>query len=113
MDYYKTRTSGGTVVIELKRNADHVITLLFQHRRNHRRIDATRHRRDNAALFRCAIEPQAIEAYGRIFSFLQHFHCLGLTAKTKALTASYRNTSASDEELGRHRPLFTRRLPGL
>ena len=45
---------GRAVVVELQRHADHVVALLVQQRRRHRRIHAARHRHDHAHAGRIA-----------------------------------------------------------
>ncbi len=44
------------VVVELQRDADHVVALGLEQRRRHRRIDAARHRDDDAGVLRPAVE---------------------------------------------------------
>ena len=52
------------VVVELQRHADDVVTLLRQHRRHHRTVDAAGHRDHHARLRRRLREAERIERRG-------------------------------------------------
>ena len=52
---------GRTVVVELERDADHIVAGVGQECRRDRRIDPARHRNDNARVGRLSVEIEAID----------------------------------------------------
>ena len=48
------------MIVELQRDADHVVALLMQQRGGHRTVDAARHRHDNTCRGRRLFEPETV-----------------------------------------------------
>ncbi len=57
------RRSSGAVVVELQRNADHLVAGALHQRRGNSRIDAARHRHDHAATSGCGADVRHWQAF--------------------------------------------------
>ncbi|MGH6725900.1 MAG: hypothetical protein ACREB8_05065, partial [Pseudolabrys sp.] len=51
---------GGTMVVELQRDADHIIALGFEQRRGHRGVDPAGHGDDDSGILRAVVEIEAV-----------------------------------------------------
>ena len=71
---------GGAVVVELQRDADHVIALGLEQRGGHRGIDAAGHGDDDTGVLRAAIE---IEAVWHAASYYR-WRCLARNSRREA-----------------------------
>src|SRR5450759_3299112 len=75
---------GGAVVVELQRDADHVIALGLEQRGGHRGIDAAGHGDDDTGVLRAAIE---IEAVWHAVSYYR-WPCLARNSRREANIAA-------------------------
>src|SRR5450759_2771563 len=76
--------AGGAVVIELQRDADHIIALGLEERGGHRGIDAAGHGDDDTGVLRAAIE---IEAVWHTASYYR-WRCLARNSRREANIAA-------------------------
>src|SRR5664279_1827090 len=93
---------GGAVIVELQRDADHVIAFGLEQRGSHRGIDAAGHGDDDTGVLRAAIE---IEAVWHAASYYR-WRCLARNSSREANIAAAPAGAAGVAPVAGHRPPY-------